>query len=100
MLLVYFFVIIAIVIGCINLPALVGLEDAILFSRATSRPLASEEVFLQNDNFAPVSEQLNEVKLNLLHGELPSDVRGVFCRVGPNPLPSHAMKKPMHWFGE
>lgn len=57
--------------------------------------LDDNTVFNTNDNqylkgnFAPVNTENFNVEMEMLSGEMPKDVQGIFLRVGPNPIPSH-----------
>ena len=48
------------------------------------------------ENYAPVSEQLFESRLQIV-GELPKELNGLYLRNGPNPMQSLNNKK-HHWF--
>eukprot|EP00940_MAST-03C_sp_MAST-3C-sp2_P001175 g1175.t1 len=47
-------------------------------------------------NFAPIREERSIKKILPIFGEIPSDIRGTFLRVGPNPL--FHPKGGYHWF--
>jgi carotenoid cleavage dioxygenase len=38
------------------------------------------------------------VNLNIISGQIPASLNGIFLRVGPNEIPSHGFKKSFHWF--
>lgn len=48
-------------------------------------------------NFRPVDEENLNVEMEVISGEIPSDLSGLFLRVGSNPLPGHRSRR-YHWF--
>ena len=53
--------------------------------------------FLQG-NYAPVDVEHNNLELIPLTGQIPSDISGVFLRIGPNPIQKHIGNKKLHRF--
>lgn len=49
-------------------------------------------------NFYPVSDEVQDIPLQVISGSIPKDLEGVFLRVGPNPVPAHTFRKLYHWF--
>lgn len=50
-----------------------------------------------NGVFAPVGEENFNVPTEVISGSMPKDLRGLFLRIGPNPIPHH-VSKGYHWF--
>lgn len=75
----------------LNLYDIVNLLDskAEYFNRNENRYLLG--------NFAPVGEENFNVPLEIIEGEIPANMSGLFLRVGPNPIPHH-MSRRYHWF--
>jgi len=48
-------------------------------------------------NFRPVTEEVNNLPLEVIAGELPVDLSGLYLRVGPNPV-YYDNNKRYHWF--
>jgi hypothetical protein len=48
-------------------------------------------------NYAPVLEEHVQAAVTVVEGAIPKDLEGMFCRNGPNPIPSR-MSKLYHWF--
>ena len=67
-----------------------SLDNSIAFNMFDNRAL--------KNNFAPTSIENVNVNAPLISGTLPSDLEGLFVRVGPNPIPEHIGKKRYHWF--
>jgi len=81
---------VAVLMGCLFfwppvaqffLPAL----DALLDERQGGGPYNKFENRYLKGNFAPTSETDSPLALELVAGELPKDLQGMFLRVGPNP---------------
>ncbi|KAL7535928.1 hypothetical protein ACHAXR_006813 [Thalassiosira sp. AJA248-18] len=49
-------------------------------------------------NYAPVSQEHVQVPVEIVEGELPSSLSGMFVRNGPNPVMELANPKRYHWF--
>jgi carotenoid cleavage dioxygenase-like enzyme len=49
-------------------------------------------------NYAPVDSENVNIEASIISGSIPSDISGVFMRVGPNPIPGNIGKKRYHWF--
>jgi hypothetical protein len=47
--------------------------------------------------FKPVHEENYHLSTKILSGAIPDDLRGLFMRIGPNPLP-HKISHGYHWF--
>ncbi len=47
-------------------------------------------------NYAPVLDELQEARLEVVMGSLPAELNGTFFRIGPNP--AHPPTKNYHWF--
>jgi carotenoid cleavage dioxygenase-like enzyme len=51
------------------------------------------------NNFAPVDQEYSNIDIPIAQGSVPSDVEGMFLRIGPNPLPgSQHTSRRYHWF--
>jgi hypothetical protein len=57
----------------------------------------NRNIFLSG-NYAPIDDEMINVNLNIVSGQIPASLSGVFLRVGPNEIPSHGFKKGLHWF--
>jgi carotenoid cleavage dioxygenase-like enzyme len=51
-----------------------------------------------NGNYAPVSEENVDVPVEIVEGELPQNLDGMFICNGPNPAVELAFPKRYHWF--
>lgn len=49
-------------------------------------------------NYAPVEAENINIKASIISGSIPSELSGLFVRVGPNPIQGHIGKKRYHWF--
>lgn len=49
-------------------------------------------------NYAPVSEEHTQIPVDVVEGSIPTNLRGMFVRNGPNPVPSRPFRKRYHWF--
>lgn len=57
-----------------------------------------KNIYLHN-NYAPVADEHRAVPaVKCVEGSIPDNLRGVFIRNGPNPIPQHEWKKGHHWF--
>jgi carotenoid cleavage dioxygenase-like enzyme len=51
------------------------------------------------NNYAPVADEHRAVPaVKVVEGSIPDNLRGVFIRNGPNPIPQHEWKKGHHFF--
>mmetsp|Transcript_6529 Transcript_6529/g.6668 ORF Transcript_6529/g.6668 Transcript_6529/m.6668 type:complete len:568 (+) Transcript_6529:245-1948(+) len=57
----------------------------------------NRNIFLSG-NYVPIDDEMINVNLNIVSGQIPASLSGVFLRVGPNEIPSHGFKKGLHWF--
>jgi len=49
-------------------------------------------------NYAPVEGERVRAPVDVVEGEIPPGLRGVFCRNGPNPVLGRPLRKRYHWF--
>jgi carotenoid cleavage dioxygenase-like enzyme len=72
------------------------MEDTIDSVRQiTEKVRTGENTYLSN-NFRPVTEEVTNLKMTVLVGQMPKDLRGAFLRNGPNPV--YTPKGLYHWF--
>ena len=58
--------------------------------------LNANNMFLQG-HLAPVEKENHNIVMKVISGEIPSDLSGLFLRIGPNPITGHLTKR-YHWF--
>jgi hypothetical protein len=56
-----------------------------------------EKHYYLNGPFKPVHEENYHLPTKIISGAIPSDLRGMFMRIGPNPSP-HKIAHGYHWF--
>ena len=98
----YLVIITAILIGSYqylksNLTAILALSDFInSFDGDVVKYNTYNNTYLLGD-FAPVTEESNNIQMSVISGSIPNDLSGLFLRIGPNPIPTHN-KNYYHWF--
>lgn len=78
--------------------------DAVLWLDRVIDSYSNESVYNERQNtflhgnYAPVDTENYNLHLKLLSGQVPSDIAGLYIRIGPNPISSHIGAKKIHRF--
>lgn len=59
--------------------------------------MGPKDKFFTSGNFAPINKEQSYELTNLIKGDLPADLSGVYLKNGPNPK-YHSTSKAHHWF--
>jgi carotenoid cleavage dioxygenase-like enzyme len=90
-----FFALVAIAASQISaITAVDFIDDLLTLVQNPKQHLATHPYL--NGNFAPVAEEHIGVAVEVVQGEIPEGLEGLFVRTGPNPLPGWT--KRYHWF--
>mmetsp|Transcript_24970 Transcript_24970/g.34723 ORF Transcript_24970/g.34723 Transcript_24970/m.34723 type:complete len:582 (-) Transcript_24970:337-2082(-) len=71
--------------------------DAFLDRMQGAKEYNAANQFL-NGNFAPVSDEVSQLPVEVISGKIPKGLSGTFIRIGPNPIAEHGFSKRYHWF--
>ena len=71
-------------------------EDTLDTVRQVTEKIRTGDNPYLSDNFKPVTQQVSNLPLRTVFGQLPADLQGVYLRNGPNPV--YNSKGLYHWF--